>query len=250
MFTSLRFALVAVVMGTVMLAPARAQHPTTPQELQKIQDEIKALEEKRRILLVAEERKRAAVKAAEAKAAETKAAESKPTEMTWQFVVPSQPKAAAPTADAHAPLRALAKHSDPKVAALAKELLERLAAPAPAAPKGPKAEKSGAIQLYFEADGKGGFPLGILSGGDGKKGAEVIDIVLGTDGKGGPPRVVGSADVVIAAILPGQGEPAKATSSLKMAADGKTAAVVSADGTVVVFDVATGRELMRFPGKK
>ncbi len=241
MFTSLRVALVVAAAGAVTLAPARAQQPTTPQELQKIQDEIKALEEKRRALLVAEERKRAAVKAAEAKAAETKAAEPKATEMMWQFVVPSQPKAGAPAADAQAQLRALAKHSDPKVAALAKELLERLAAPAPTAPKGPKAEKLSAFLLDFEVDGKGGF----LVGGDGQKGAEGFKIVVDTDGKGGQPRVIRSADVIIA-----KGEPAKGVSTLKMSADGKTAAVVSADGAVVVFDVATGRELMRFPGKK
>ena len=242
MFTSLRFALVAVAAGTVMLAPARAQQPTTPPELQKIQDEIKALEEKRRILLVVEEQKRAAAKAAEAKAAAAKAAESKPTEMTWQFVVPTQSKTA-PAADAQAQLRALAKHSDPKVAALAKELLERLAAPAPAAPKGSKVEKAVDIQLSFEVDGKGGFRK--IPDGEGKKGVGVFEIVVDSDVKGGPARIVKSADFILAAI-----EPAKGTSSLKMSSDGKTAAVVSTDGTVLVFDVATGRELMRFPGKK
>ncbi|HXD86389.1 MAG TPA: hypothetical protein VN641_07835 [Urbifossiella sp.] len=39
-------------------------------------------------------------------------------------------------------------------------------------------------------------------------------------------------------------------STLKMSADGKTAAVVSDDGTVTIFDVASGKELMKFPGKK
>ena len=35
-----------------------------------------------------------------------------------------------------------------------------------------------------------------------------------------------------------------------MSADGKTAAVVAADGTVTVYDTATGKEMMRFPVKK
>ena len=35
-----------------------------------------------------------------------------------------------------------------------------------------------------------------------------------------------------------------------MSADGKTAAVVGADGTITIYDVATGKEQMRFPGKK
>jgi hypothetical protein len=39
-------------------------------------------------------------------------------------------------------------------------------------------------------------------------------------------------------------------STLRMSTDGKTAAVISGDGTVTVFDVATGKQVMRFPGKK
>lgn len=44
--------------------------------------------------------------------------------------------------------------------------------------------------------------------------------------------------------------PDSGASSLKLAADGKTAAVVAGDGTVTIYDVATGKELMKFPGKK
>ena len=39
-------------------------------------------------------------------------------------------------------------------------------------------------------------------------------------------------------------------SMLRLSADGKTAAVVGGDGTVTIFDVASGKELMKFPGKK
>jgi ABC-type molybdate transport system ATPase subunit len=39
-------------------------------------------------------------------------------------------------------------------------------------------------------------------------------------------------------------------SSLRMSADGKTAAVIAADGSVTVFDTASGKEMMRFPVKK
>lgn len=40
------------------------------------------------------------------------------------------------------------------------------------------------------------------------------------------------------------------TSSLKLSADGKTAAVVNADGTITIYDVASGTEQMKFPAKK
>jgi hypothetical protein len=39
-------------------------------------------------------------------------------------------------------------------------------------------------------------------------------------------------------------------SSLKLSFDGKTAAVIGTDGSVTVYDVATGKEVMKFPAKK
>lgn len=44
-------------------------------------------------------------------------------------------------------------------------------------------------------------------------------------------------------------QPASA-SMLRLSSDGKTAAVVGGDGTVTIYDVASGKELMKFPGKK
>jgi hypothetical protein len=39
-------------------------------------------------------------------------------------------------------------------------------------------------------------------------------------------------------------------SSLKHSADGKTVAVIGTDGSITLYDVATGREWMKFPAKK
>jgi hypothetical protein len=39
-------------------------------------------------------------------------------------------------------------------------------------------------------------------------------------------------------------------SSLKMSADGKKAALIGTDGSVTIYDVTTGKELMKFPAKK
>lgn len=59
-------------------------------------------------------------------------------------------------------------------------------------------------------------------------------------------RVVTETEAV---VIGGQKQSA-GHSTLRISADGKTAAVVSADGTVTIFDVASGKELMSFPGKK
>jgi hypothetical protein len=149
----------------------------------------------------------------------------------WRVVGQPQP---APDA-ARAALDGLTKHPDPKVAAAAKELLDRLAKAEPPARKAapPKA-----------APPKAGQPF-------------EIEVVLdpGTMKPDGLPFDFKSGRLVIVADdgkKPGAAKPAApaAATSLKMSADGKSAAVVSADGTVTVFDVATGRELMTFPGKK
>ena len=44
--------------------------------------------------------------------------------------------------------------------------------------------------------------------------------------------------------------PTSGGSTLRLSADGKTAAVVTGDETVTIYDVASGKELMKFPGKK
>lgn len=141
----------------------------------------------------------------------------------WQ-VLPGQP-AADP---ALAALQGLLKSPDPKVAALAKELLTLLPKPAVPAPG-----------------------TGPLAGG----------------AWGGKPGATAPVEPRLNRLAPAANNPwgnpaggltrTPATetsvwgvSSLKLSADGKTAAVVSADGTITVYDVASGKEQMKFSGKK
>ncbi len=141
----------------------------------------------------------------------------------WQAqVLPGQP-AGDP---AFAALQGLLKSSDPKVAALAKGLLTLL--PKPATPAG----------------GSNPFAGGAWGGKPGEAApveprlnrlAQIPNNPWGTPAGGltrTPATTVGDI------------------SSLKLSADGKTAAVVSADGTITVYDVASGKEQMKFAGKK
>jgi hypothetical protein len=67
---------------------------------------------------------------------------------------------------------------------------------------------------------------------------------------GGKPSTVLLGDRNIEVVKPAIQAAGTGASSLKMSADGKTAAVVNADGSIVIYDVTTGKEQMRFPGKK
>lgn len=181
---------------------------------QKNEEDLKALEEKLQQLMK-ELRDREAHKAKNPEPKPAPPAVPAPPVMLPQPVRPAQP-------DAKAVLQGLTKHPDPKIAGLATELVERLGkANPPAGVPGlppisiaPAPGKPIEIELVY--------PPGI--------GTRPIEV------KPQPPRVIAK-------------EEPKGASSLRMSADGKTAAVVQADGTVVVYDVASGKELMRFPAK-
>ncbi len=141
----------------------------------------------------------------------------------WQ-VLPGQP-AGDP---ALAALQGLLKSPDPKVAALAKELLAMLPKPAVTAP--------GTDPF---AGGAWGGKAGVTAPIEPKLNrlAPAANNPWGTPA-GGLTRTPATAISVWG------------ISSLKLTADGKTAAVVGADGTITVYDVASGNEQMRFAGKK
>jgi hypothetical protein len=230
MVLPVRFALVVLLAGLVG-GSALARQPRVAKEPPKSEAELKALEEKLH-LLMRELREQHAKKAAEPKPAP--APPAKPQEGGATMIVPVQIEAD----PAHAHLRGLTKHSDPKVAALAKELLERLAKPA--APKGQLSVPGFGLLNDIE------FQIELTP--NHKK---TFELLFAPDGKGeGIPFEFKSAQIQIVNDEPAKAGPAKAASSLRMSTDGKAAAVTTADGTVVVYDVASGRELMRFPGKK
>jgi hypothetical protein len=58
------------------------------------------------------------------------------------------------------------------------------------------------------------------------------------------------ADLVVVGKGAGSAPAAAGHSSLRLSTDGKTAAVVAADGSVTIYDVATGKEVMGFPTRK
>jgi hypothetical protein len=247
MIASLRLVLAALVAAFVGISAARAQQP--PPTLPQTEVELKALKEHLRLLeqLRARDAKKAANLAAEQAEAEAKALEARLRRLLEEFreqeakrpitperhsaqpapgtpapgqsnrggwmVIPAQPQM-----DPLGLLHNLAKNTDPKIAALARELLERLAkTPAP-----------------------GSTPLAVKPPTAGKPIELEVELVPDGSRPGLPVVVKPPTRVVV------KDEGPKASSTLKMSADGKTAAVVSADGTIVVYDVATGRELMRF----
>jgi hypothetical protein len=226
---SLRFAVWALVAGLLGVSPAAAQdQPKSDAEFKKAQEQLEKL--------VQQLHKQEAEKREDGRKARPDASKPLPT--------PDRPKSGslpAPGDAATAALKDLAHSKDPKVAGLARELLGLLArsdskpggdgrgfqfnfAPGSTKPSKPAEQKARGLELKFEtAPGK--------PGGDQQKGGEKRIVVVAEGGKGS-----------FAA--------SGATSSLKLSADGKTAAVVGSDGTVTIYDVATGRETMRFAGKK
>jgi hypothetical protein len=125
-----------------------------------------------------------------------------------------------PVADPLAAIKPLIRSDDPKVAMLAAQLAEALAKKAPQ----PKPPVVVAGQLHFEGAG------------------QTLRLESKPVATSEPLKVVVSTDKVVKVAEP--------VSSLRMSADGKTAAVIAADGSVTVFDAASGKELMRFPVKK
>jgi hypothetical protein len=231
------FALAAFALSCVGLSSSQAQAPVKEQPKNE-EAELKAAQQKLQRLM-AELRDKEARMAEERRALEAKKAkEAKPEpqknvieiELDGLKIQPAQP-GADPAVTA---LHGLLKSNDPKVAAMAKELLEALA-------------KS---KAQPNAQRGGGFEWRVVPAPDMKFGtfkpAELKFEVI-PDGKSNT-VLMGERNIEV--VKPAAQAAATGTSSLKMSADGKTAAVVNADGSIVIYDVATGKEQMRFPGKK
>jgi hypothetical protein len=131
------------------------------------------------------------------------------------------------SADPLAAIKPLIRSDDPKVAALAAQLAELLAKKAATTPK----PAVGVVDV----GGKLAVGGGPIKRPEVKTGSEPLKVVVVTDK---------SASTDKTTKVP------ENYASLRMSADGKTAAVTAADGSVTVFDTASGKELMRFPVKK
>ena len=241
MRTPLRFASAALVAGFIGLSPATAQpreQPKPEAELKKAQEQLERLLQELR----EQEAKKAKPDAPKPPVPPTPAnpAATQARPMIWTTTASGDPAAA---------LKGLINSKDPRTAALAKELLDQLAK---SAPKGPEPSKSGGSEFRFEV-----VPPGDLKSG-GKLEVELRALkaqqplewkVLPRPGEElkSERRIVVVDDKSTAHAQPA---PASGSSTLRLSADGKTAAVVSGDGTVTIYDVATGKEIMKFPGKK
>ena len=128
--------------------------------------------------------------------------------------VPVQPS------DPTAALRALTKSSDSKVATLAANLLAEITKKAAPVTGSPTTAR-------------------LILTGEATKPGEPLKVVVVNDG-----AVKSMKTTEKPVKVP------EAYSSLRMSADGKAAAVVAADGTVTVYDTASGKEIMKFPAKK
>ena len=125
-----------------------------------------------------------------------------------------------------AAIKPLILSDDPQVAALAAQLAELLAKKAPQS-KPPVGAAAVGGKLVVEG--------GPIKRSEVKTGSEPLKVVVVTDK---------SVSTDKNAKVP------ETYASLRMSADGKTAAVTAADGSVTVFDTASGKELMRFPVQK
>lgn len=278
-----RIALAVLTTALLGVSPAFAQQPAK----EKAEAELKAAQEKlERLLkeLAAQEKKAAeATKPPPVPPAPptppTPPAAAKPM-IAWAAAAPAQ------GGDAIAALKTLAGSKDPKTAALAKELLEQLLKSTPKAefkelhlelvPSGGKpgvfeykvappasgaaSKPAGglefkAVPVPSAAPGAGGFEFKIAPAGDSTpKTVERRVVVVGDkDGKPVEGRIVVSGEKLgdkTATIEVTKSVTAAGPSTLKLSADGKTAAVLAADGTITIYDVATGKETMKFGGKK
>lgn len=132
-----------------------------------------------------------------------------------------------PSADPIAAIKLLVLSEDPKVAALAKQLVEAMATQradgqtkkAPQSKPPVPAVASGRLVLTAESEKR---PVVVTQG-------EPLKVFVNTE------KIV---------------KVPESYSNLRMSADGKTAAVIAADGSVTVFDTVSGKELMKFPVKK
>ncbi|MCE9568324.1 MAG: sigma-70 family RNA polymerase sigma factor [Planctomycetes bacterium] len=159
-----------------------------------------------------------------------------PAGVTWHLASP-QP----PGDPAIATLQGLLKSSDPKVVAQAKELLTLLTKKQPVLGGGGLG--GGGLPFRFELAPGGKAELVPPAGKPGTFEYELkFDV---PKGDGDKPKVVWMAETATARMT----TPTAGNSSLKLSSDGKTAAVVSADGTITIYDVASGKEQMKFPRK-
>ena len=267
MRTQFRFATAALVAGLIGLQPTFAQQPEA--ELKKAQEQLEKL---------LKELKEKEAKKAEAPKPVPPTPTARPAAAWTQLHNPN---------DANAALKGLAASKDPKVAAMAKELLDHLnktapqggkptelrvefanpvaggadyfefkVAPADAPKSGagantfefkaahppPDAPKPGAGASTFEFKAAQPELFKVLPGNPGEKVERRIVVVGdGTHAKPVEARVVLGEKITATVAGP---------STLKLSADGKTAALLSADGTITIFDVATGKEMMKFASKK
>lgn len=135
-------------------------------------------------------------------------------------------------------LRALKNHNDPTVARLASQLIEQL-------------ERLPKPTLNTRAPGATMWQIEVKPEG------------MKFEGPGGPPRTPfgwgtlppGSSAPALGVIkaegvLTPQTRSPEGASTLKMSTDGKLAAVVAADGSISIFDVASGKQVMSFGSRK
>ena len=263
MRSPIRFALAATVAALLGVQPAFAQQPEA--ELKKAQEQLEKL--------LKELKDREAKPAPAAKPA-LPAPPAAP-KIAWAQLHGGDPLAA---------IKPLAASKDPKVAALAKELLEHLAKAAPQ----PAQTRELHLELVKPAQGGGVFefkalPADMLKAVPATPGQlefKVVPFPGGESAKTEPKTVerrvvvVGDAEtpkagsterrVVVVEGKPTEGHktvtatvveakpaaPVGGANTLKLSADGKTAALLAADGTITIFDVASGKEMMKFSGKK
>jgi hypothetical protein len=223
---------VAVALTAFGVSPALGQSAPLKDEQQKrVEAERRAAEERAvyaRQVQAAQERVKVEL---EAKARELeKLRDQLSEEVRRRTERPSQPAIGVrsivtqpvPAADPLAALKPLLRSEDPKVAALAAQLTELLAKKAPL-----RVELSTLQSPLRRIDEQVRLPIKV----GGAPTSEPLKVV------------VFDRDVKTTKTV-------EAGSSLRMSADGKSAAVVAADGTVTVYDTASGKELMRFPVKK
>jgi|GEM_PF-3493628 len=251
MRTRLRFAMAAAVAALLGLQPAFAQQPEA--ELKKAQEQLEKL--------LKELKEREAKKADAPKATTLKppappsvpAPPPPPGSATKPMIAWAQMAGG----DSTGALKGLTASKDPKVAALAKELLEHLAKSAPQTTKVQELHLELAKpSLFVPSQPNAEFKFLALPPGAAAPAPEtktverrVIVVSGGEDGKAPEARVTvvkgqpveGVHNVTVNVV---------GTSSLKLSADGKTAALLSTDGTITIFDVASGKEVMKFAGKK
>jgi hypothetical protein len=231
MRTKLRFALAALTAAVLGGQPLFAQQPEA--ELKKAQEQLEKLLKE--------------LKDREAKKAET----AKPVPPP-----PVPPKATVawaqlqPAGDANGALKALTASKDPKVAEMAKQLLEHLskAAPQPGKPL--------ELHLQLAKPAAGGGTFEFKTAPDTKPGSQLEFKVVPFPGtpavKAEPAKPVEARVVVVGEKLADPvrsvtfSAKAEGASTLKLSADGKTAALLAGDGTITIFDVATGKETMKF----